>query len=216
MSDDNPNVLYMGIDPGYTNVGVCVIESCFNVAIESSFSIKVDDVAIGEINYSLNKLHEKIKKEFTERIFTPIQKACVEKNIRPPRMLCVIEQQLKCPYAIITGLMVSVLHEVGIITQIINCNTVRRTLGIPIVVNNRVVLKKRVIQYFCCVSGKECENDHIADAFSFAVYCKYLVTSTKPELRKGMIAWTPTPTTSTKSKKPAPKRKKPVKRTKRK
>jgi Holliday junction resolvasome RuvABC endonuclease subunit len=205
-------VLYMGIDPGYTNIGVCIIESCFSVKLDACFSVKIGDTTVEKLIYVPGALYLALKQAFQEHVFRPIQERCIETGSPPPRVFCVIEQQFKCPYALITGMMISILQDVGIEMQIINCNVVRRTLGIPTVQNNRTVLKKRIMQYCACVCGEQPKNDHIADAFSFAVYCKYLITHSKPELHRGSINWAPVPrkTSGTKKKKAVRKRARPT------
>jgi Holliday junction resolvasome RuvABC endonuclease subunit len=170
------SVFFVGIDPGITNIGVCVVGGDpVQVIVSDVFSIKRGLETVEDIYLNPNYYIAKVKEELHTRIFSKL--ATIAANAQ---VFAVIEEQLQCSYAMIAAWLAVALAEVGIQTQVHKCQRVRAALGIP-AKGRSLTLKKNVLLYSNC-AGFVTDNHHIGDAFTLAMYCRKVVAKLEGKL----------------------------------
>lgn len=169
----------MGIDPGFVNIGVCVLHENGALAYATSFNGLLD--CKGEDFYRVLSLYYKNVREFMHSRVFPALQASTPESEKETTVCAVIEQQLSTDQAVGAGIVAAVLSEVGIIPEMHNVNTVRSRLGIPIC-KHRNTLKARAIQFMlhCTQLQDSGVNDHVGDAYCLATYARFLVSSHLP------------------------------------
>ena len=211
------HTFYMGIDPGYTNIGVCVIGGeNYGVVISECFSIKeTDKERVENVQLDCQTYVQRLKRKLGTLIFDPLRKMCMDNNIAQPTVFCMIEQQYKNQYTFISAIIATILSNTGISSRVVNCNTVRAALGIPCA-GTRPIIKDNVLT-FCSCTGFDTKNDHMGDAYTLAVHCrqvleKKLPNMITPPVYQRLAKTQKTPTASKKRKPSNSKKVKPVKK----
>lgn len=173
------SVFFIGIDPGITNIGVCVVGGePLRLYVHDVFSIKrAGATRIPEDIYEHPNFYiQEVKSKLQQHVFS--QLAPYSCNAQA---FAILEEQYKCPYAVITGWLLSALADAGIQTQVHSCRSVRTGLGIP-AGGRSPILKKNVLAYCKATGLLNTANDHIGDAFTLAMYCRQVVSKQSSKL----------------------------------